>query len=371
MQTAVGKTKAKADRSRYLELDSLRGIAVLAVVLYHYTFAYDFHFKLFSDHKFYLYHGNLAVPLFFVISGFVIFLTLEKSKKKTDFLVSRFSRLYPSYWVAMFVTIIFVTVFPVPTLGHYTIKEIATNLTMLQGFTKIRLIDQVYWTLKMELTFYIIMYLLYLNKLLSKIEWACLAWLAFSLISSIFKIPFKKYLDVLFVLEYAPLFIAGINFYRIKNNGAGILNHIIIGLSFVVEVKWLLLMHPDENYMSVILLAGIYVLFYLFAYGRLSWINNRVLLFLGSISYSLYLLHNVIGYSIIYRLRQYTDLQIVYVTIPFAFSIALATLMTFYIEKPAIKFIRSAYKKRISKNIEYEPETVVGESRQTADLKVL
>jgi peptidoglycan/LPS O-acetylase OafA/YrhL len=109
MQTAVEKTRAKTDRSRYLELDSLRGIAVLAVVLYHYTFAYDFHFKLFSDHKFYLYHGNLAVPLFFVISGFVIFLTLEKSKRKTDFLVSRFSRLYPSYWAAMFITIIFVT----------------------------------------------------------------------------------------------------------------------------------------------------------------------------------------------------------------------------------------------------------------------
>ena len=370
MQTAVGKTKVKGEKSRYLELDALRGIAVLAVVFYHYTFAYDFHFKLFSDHKLYLYHGNLAVHLFFVISGFVIFLTLEKSKRKTDFLVSRFSRLYPSYWVAMLVTLTVITVFPVPTLGHYTIKEVAMNLTMLQGFTKLRLIDQVYWTLKMELTFYIIMYLLYLNKLLSKIEWACLAWLAFSLISSIFKIPLKKYLDVLFVLEYAPLFIAGINFYLIKNKGGSILNHIIIALSLVVEVRWLL-MHPDENYVSVILFAGIYALFYLFAYGRLSWINNRVLLFLGSISYSLYLLHNVIGYSIIYRLRQYTDLQIIYVTIPFIFSIALATLMTFYIEKPAIRFIRNSYKKRTAKNIDYQPGTVVDESRQTADLKTL
>jgi peptidoglycan/LPS O-acetylase OafA/YrhL len=150
MQTAVGKTKVKGEKSRYLELDALRGIAVLAVVFYHYTFAYDYHFKLFASNKFYLYHGNLAVHLFFVISGFVIFLTLEKSKRKADFLVSRFSRLYPSYWVAMLVTLTVITVFPVPTLGHYTIKEVAMNLTMLQGFTKIRLIDQVYWTLKME-----------------------------------------------------------------------------------------------------------------------------------------------------------------------------------------------------------------------------
>jgi len=368
MQTAVGKTKQKGEGSRYLELDSLRGIAVLAVVLYHYTFAYDFHFKLFSDHKFYLYHGNLAVPLFFVISGFVIFLTLEKSKKKADFAVSRFSRLYPSYWVAMFVTLIFISVLPVPTLGHYTPKEVVLNFTMFEGFTKARLIDQVYWTLKMELTFYIIMYLLYLNKLLSKIEYICVAWLLLSLASSMFKIPFKKYLDVLFILEYAPLFIAGINFYKIKNKAGSVFNHALIGLSFIFEVKWLLA-HSDENYTSVLILAVIYGLFCLFAYGRLSWLNNRALLFLGAISYSLYLLHNVIGYTIIYRLRQHTDLQIFYVTLPFLLSVALATLMTFYIEKPAIRFIRTAYKKRNTKNAALKPESVIHEPQplQTAE----
>jgi peptidoglycan/LPS O-acetylase OafA/YrhL len=361
MQVAANKTSRKESKSRYLELDALRGIAVLAVALYHYTFAYDFHFKLLSDKKFYLHHGNLAVHLFFIISGFVIFLTLEKSKKKADFLVSRFSRLYPSYWVAMVATTIFVTVLPVPTLGNYTLKEFAVNLTMFEGFTKIRLIDQVYWTLKMELSFYIIMYIVYLNRLLRKIEWVCLAWLTLSLLSPLYPVHLKKYIDVLLVLEYAPLFIAGINFYRIKNNGAGILNHILIGISFLVEVKWLLI-HPDENYVSVVILAIIYALFYLFTYGKLSWLNNRVLLFFGTISYSLYLLHNVIGYSIIYRVRQFTDVQVFYVTVPFIFSVTLATLMTWFIEKPAIQFIRSSYKKRNLKKVVDEPEALVSQS---------
>lgn len=358
METTTSVAKQKGKKSRFTELDSLRGIAVLTVMLYHYTFAYDFHFKLLSDHKFYMSHGNLAVHLFFIISGFVIFLTLEHSKKKADFLVSRFSRLYPTYWTAMFITIMFVTILPVPTLGNYTFKEIAVNLTMFQGFTKLRQIDQVYWTLKMELTFYIIMYLVFLNKMLRNIEWICLLWLALSLVSSIYPIPFKRYIDVMFVLEYAPLFIAGINFYRIKSNGPTLLNHVLIIASFFVEAKWLLL-HPDENYTSVAILGIIYVVFYLFIYEKLSWLNNRVLIFLGTISYSLYLLHNVIGYSIIYRVRKFTDVQFFYVAIPIICSVTLATLLTFFVEKPAIHFIRTWYKKKkLEKNMIYEPAEV-------------
>lgn len=360
MKTAAQNINPKENKFRYPELDALRGIAVLSVMLYHYTFAYDFHYKLLSPNKFYLAHGNLAVPLFFVISGFVIFLTLERSKTKTDFVVSRFSRLYPTYWSSMFVTILVVTLLPVPTLGNYTLKEIGINLTMFQGFTKVRLIDQVYWTLKMELTFYIIMYILFLNKALKKIEWICVFWLAFSLVSSLWRIPLKKYFDVLFILEYAPMFIAGINFYRIKNNGPTVLNHVIIIASFLLECKWLLL-HPDENYGSLAILAVIYAVFYLFTYQKLSWLSNRMLLFLGTISYSLYLLHNVIGYSIIYRIRQYTDVQAIYVIVPMIFSISIATLMTFYIEKPAIKFIRSSYKKWSTRKTAYKPEPLVNE----------
>jgi peptidoglycan/LPS O-acetylase OafA/YrhL len=349
------------DKSRYIELDALRGIAVFTVMLYHYTFAYDFHFKLFSPHKFYLEHGNLAVHLFFIISGFVIFMTLERSKNRFDFPVSRFSRLYPAYWTAMFITIIFITIMPVPTLGNYTLKEIAVNVTMLQGFTKIRLIDQVYWTLKMELTFYVIMYFVYLVGILRKIEVICVAWLALSLISSLVNFPLKKYVDVLLMLEYAPLFIAGINFYRIKHDGIRPLNHVVIALAFFIECRWLM-MHPDENFGSVVILAIVFGLFYLFIFQKLSWLNNRALLFLGTISYSLYLLHNVIGYTIIYRLRQYTDIQVIYVAVPMLFSIGLATLLNYTVEKPAMNFIRSAYKKRNVKKLVYQAENIVQES---------
>lgn len=337
----------KINARRYPELDALRGIAVLGIILYHYTIAYDYHFKINNTGNFHFKYGFLAVELFFIISGFVIFLTLENSKKKTDFLVSRFSRLYPAYWCAIFLTASIITLFPVPTLGHYSIREIAENLTMFQGFdNKVRLIDQVYWTLKFELTFYIIMYLLYLTKSLKNINLICIIWLALSLSSRFYNIPGKKYLDVLLILQFAPLFIAGISFYKLKMNNKDIFAHILVILSLFIQLPWIYKMElNDNNYIvEVSVVVVFYATFYLFIYKGLILLNNKFLLFFGTISYSLYLLHNVIGYSIIYRLRAISDTQIFYVSISFIIVVILASMVSFFVEKPAMKLIRNWYK---------------------------
>jgi peptidoglycan/LPS O-acetylase OafA/YrhL len=332
---------------RYPELDALRGIAVLSVLFCHYTFGYDYHFKINGPNRVHFVYGFLAVHLFFIISGFVIFMTLERSKKKTDFLVSRFSRLYPAYWASILLTTLIITLFPIPTLGHYTVTEVLANFTMFQGFNKhIRLIDQVYWTLKFELTFYIIMYILYLTNNLKRITLFCFIWLAVSLASILFNIPGKKFLDVLLILRFAPLFIAGINFYRLKKNNKEIVSHILVFLSFLVELLWAKLDTDLISYSSVvIILFSFYAIFYLFVYRGLPWLNNKVLVFFGTISYSLYLLHNVIGHVIIYKLRAMLDSQLFYVPITFVLVVLLSVFVSFCIEKPAMKIIRNWYKK--------------------------
>lgn len=94
------------EKRRFVELDALRGIAAMAVVLFHYTsrFGEVFEVEGFGGAPFQ--YGHLGVHLFFVISGYVIFLTISKCRTGRDFLVSRFSRLYPVYWGAMLVTIL-------------------------------------------------------------------------------------------------------------------------------------------------------------------------------------------------------------------------------------------------------------------------
>ena len=102
--------------ARISSLDALRGIAALAVVLYHYTFRYN----ALYGHNFsleplsVLKYGHLGVQLFFIISGFVIYLSIENTQSIKKFASNRFARLYPAYWCAVFVTFFTVMIFGLP-----------------------------------------------------------------------------------------------------------------------------------------------------------------------------------------------------------------------------------------------------------------
>jgi peptidoglycan/LPS O-acetylase OafA/YrhL len=91
-----------APRGRLHELDVLRGLAALCVVVSHYT---SYSARYLSGAPFGVLvptiYGFYAVLLFFMISGFVIYFTLERSRTWQDFAVSRVSRLYPAYWTAL------------------------------------------------------------------------------------------------------------------------------------------------------------------------------------------------------------------------------------------------------------------------------
>lgn len=69
-------------KKRLIELDALRGIAALFVVIYHYTIRYDslYGHDLFLDTNHFQYYSQ-GVQLFFMISGFVIFFNIEPCKK--------------------------------------------------------------------------------------------------------------------------------------------------------------------------------------------------------------------------------------------------------------------------------------------------
>ena len=83
---------SESQSSERLEsVDALRGIAAVAVVLFHFTTRYDQLFIHREPLGFSVPWGHLGVNLFFMISGFVIFMTLDKTRRPADFVVSRFS----------------------------------------------------------------------------------------------------------------------------------------------------------------------------------------------------------------------------------------------------------------------------------------
>ena len=83
------------------EIDGLRTLAVIPVILYHLDF------QLFSG-------GYVGVDIFFVISGFIIYYIYKKKKRSGfDFILQRMKRIIPLYWFYSLVVFIFFLLFPI------------------------------------------------------------------------------------------------------------------------------------------------------------------------------------------------------------------------------------------------------------------
>jgi len=322
---------------RLKELDSLRGIACISVLLFHYTTKYSEIFNTsLTTRLFNFKYGGLGVDLFFIISGFVIFLTVKKNTKPVEFVYKRFSRLYPTFWVCVLLTFFLVRNSEL-IMYHRSFSELIVNLTMIPDVFGVKRVDGVYWSLLPELMFYFLMFCLLLFKRIKYIDLVCFIWLL--------AISFNSYWDimplrVLLNLTFGHLFIIGICFYKIKNKEARWWNHLLIFGSFITSM-----IISELSYKHVFLLLFI-VVFYMFVYDKLKWIKLKPLIVLGEISYALYLIHQFVGYIIINELiSNGVHNNIMLLLIPSIITVALSYGVTFYIEKPMQVFLRNTWSK--------------------------
>ena len=280
--------------------------------------------------------------LFFIISGFVIFMTLERTKGTADFLVSRFSRLYPVFWASVVLTYVVVAVFGLPG-AEVRPRDAALNLAMFHEWAGIPSVDGVYWTLAVELKFYLLMFAIFCAGLLRRAEAFVAVWLGLAIgawVAHPYVNPtaFKVFWALL-IPEYAHLFAAGIIFYRLKTRGSSVTRHLLIAACVAAQ----LVVH---GWAGLALAAPAFALFYLFMWSRLSFITLTPLVYLGTISYALYLTHENIGFVVIRGLYTFTKEPVIILVVPIAVALGLASLLTFLVERPAMKAIRSVHKRR-------------------------
>ena len=336
---------------RIVQLDALRGVAAIWVMLYHYTIQFSGDYGH-GPGVWRVPYGQRAVELFFMISGFVIPLTLGRTKRAMDFVVSRFSRLYPAFWTCLAITTVATIVFRLPH-ASISVADVLRNATMMPSllFHK-AYVDPSYWTLEVELLFYVIAFLAWRAGGMRGVS-VCIAGLtALSMVEGILLravgVGFGGLIEALLLLYFIPQFACGYATFLLRQRGWNAYSVGLIALSVVtVGVRngpgWQdTLAYP---LFTLALLGGLG----LAAFGKFPGLSTRPLLWVGMISYPLYLLHQNIGYLVIlagYRQGLWPNVNVVLAIIV---STLLATTVSLAVERPAMRGIRGWYRQHFGK----------------------
>lgn len=324
-QAVLNATKKKPE---YLSIIvTLRGLAALAVCMFHFT-------KGFVDDSGWLRQifglGWMGVEVFFVISGFVIPFSLLGSsfgfQHYFKFLKKRFIRIEPAY-IASIVLIISLNFLASKAPGYegvpfsLDVPQFLHHLGYLVRFFKTEWLSPVYWTLEIEFHYYLIIGILlavwHVNK----------KWLT---IASIIALLSLSYIDQNLILffKYTEIFVLGIltAFYRREKLSKNLF------LLLLVLVATMICYRHSVIAGSITFMTAILIAFY-GSYG-----NTKILIFLGNISYSLYLLHVPIGGKII-NLSKRLDLneasKFGVILMALACSVFASWLFYKFIEKPS------------------------------------
>jgi peptidoglycan/LPS O-acetylase OafA/YrhL len=328
---------AKPENARFQELDALRGLAALAVVGFHYSCNFvEVHAGSITNTSG-IWWGRFGVQLFFAISGFVIFMTLEKTREPFAFIISRFSRLFPAYWAAMIVTSIILLLWGDPRIAP-TATAFAANFTMVPAMLGQYWIDGSYWSLEVELQFYLFMYVLCRFDQFGRIELWLALWMGLGLSITLVTHPTGP-----FLWNQINWFAIGIAAYRVWTGARTWRQQAFL----ILPVAILAFASDSAANSLMVAVAGLIVLIMgLLVEGRLRWLRHPLLLWLGAISYPLYLIHQYAGYTLMAKLTAVGMSQFAASLTALAAALAVGWLLHKLVEKPAMLAIRSAGKAR-------------------------
>lgn len=326
---------------RFLFLDALRGIAAFLVLLQHAIVPVMGGNDLFFFREIFN-PGKFGVVWFFIISGFLIPSSLNAKYGLKGFAISRFFRLYPVYWFSLFLYLfsLVVTSTPLPQLS-----QIFANLTMLHYIFLQADIVPVYWTLFIELVFYFICASLFFAGILGDIRIrfsVSIAFLILTLAASLVRGYLEVKLPIALILAISIMFFGSI----LRDYMTG--DRYSIKFIFIILFLYILVL-PVSFYNAYSFDAGFqehysrYTITYLlaiFSFLIFVFFNvsmHRHLMFLGLISYSLYVIHPSVMHVVEYVSNSFFyGYDYFWSAVVVILSVAISKLSYEYIERPMI-----------------------------------
>jgi len=332
---------------RIFELDALRALAAINLMLFHFTWVYSEKYGFATDIEFKYAYGKYGTQLFFMLSGLVNAMTLLRKKSAADYVQTRVIRILPPFLLVLGLNLWLVQLSPLRDHVHLTWDGLLANATLLPNLLGYDCLEPVTWTLQVEIQFYAILLLLFLGGGLRRPFWPILGYLlfcwGFGLLTQQLNATLVgtanwqviQWFKAALIIEYFPLFAMGIFIHhgflereQWTKNGLGVL--VAAGCYHSIEQQGSLLV--------TLLLIGLLIAS---QYGKLPILRTRPLLFVSGISYSLYLLHNNLGSVIIYHLDRMGLPPMACVALSIVSIIALSALAAYWIERPIGLAIRA------------------------------
>jgi peptidoglycan/LPS O-acetylase OafA/YrhL len=358
------------NNKRIEQLDSLRGLAACTVLLCHliivkestFTFVMRTPLRLFNN-------GHAAVMLFFVLSGFVLSLPFLKSKVNySSYLTKRIFRIYFPYVVAVTVSMIASTVFYQHQIaglsgwfnGSWTnlpdLNLIGEHLVMI-GNIHTEDFNKVIWSLVQEMRISLIFPLLVL--IVKRFDYKIS--LAFCLLCSViaatnnlyhFQTSYGLNTNYFETLAYIPLFMLGSYLAKHKGRIVDLFNTfgtigkaalVLLALatysfseSIIPKILNLGLLKPFQSMIQdycIGLGAAIFLIFALGSSKAVHILAIKPIVFLGKISYSLYLYHLIVILACVHLLYDILPLWSI-LGVSVVMSVAVSFLSWKYVEEP-------------------------------------
>lgn len=329
--------------ARINNLDYLRGLMALGIMIYHFS---SWTFGSFESDSLLGIVGIYGVSIFYILSGLTLYLVYKDRltlKSTGEFFIKRIFRIYPLLWLSIILTIVVVirSVHGLPLL---------LNFTGAFGFVDpAKYITNGAWSIGNELVFYVIFPFVFLANRLSKfaVELFFIAsltlgvYFAFEVLSSNATLA-EQWSSYVNPFNQLFLFIGGMVIGKLMNNYR---NNTLAVVLFIGIVLFLAVEPISGNQINIVtgwnrlLFSGVAftltISFFLFDY-TVPKLMDSVLSKLGHISYSLYLLHAIVFWFVARYINR-GEHVVLFFAVAMGLTIFLSYLSYNYFE---VKFMR-------------------------------
>ncbi len=292
--------------------------------------------------------GEFGVALFFLISGFLIPLSLERYGV-LPFLIGRFFRIWPLYIAGLSVTLLFLyglSVYLERTFPFSLSQMLVQSAIFLRDWLHYPNIDGIVWTLEIEIKFYLFMAIWFgvtkkldYQKIVFFMIILCLAIIILRPLKSFMFYNVKPLYYMFTVISFNAAMISymlcGTALYMVLQKRLSvreILPFLVVLMACFVGT-WVLGFYGAGRYAIPQYFMALAVFAACFAF-RDYFRPNRLLDWLANISYPLYVVHAAAGYTIIYLLVAHGWPESISLALAVLFAFTMATLLHHLVEHP-------------------------------------